>query len=163
MSYNLFLDYQNGRDVYANYGLGFPHHKIKLFHDIIRVLKGNGNCSVAIDELSVYWDSYSGVSKKDGTSDLKNLARQTRKRTVKLYYTAQTFIDVHRSLRRITQNVLVTRKLHLNLQECFDEFCYKDHLISITNLKIGIEKIYPVNERIFELYNSDEVVELDKD
>lgn len=171
-TWNLLLDAQNGRKIYANYRLYFERiisnlngnkpRYISSFHELLSILTNMEDVSMGLDELSVYFDCYSGVSKKAGTWYLKNFGRQTRKRTVKLYYTAQSFGDVHRSMRIITDKIYVLRKLHPNMDECTDEFCYGEHLLEVTEVKTGAYNVYQVPTWLFQIYNSDEIIEFDE-
>lgn len=159
----LYMDYLGGATIYSNYNLFFPHKKITGFKMLLKVLKEVRNASIAIDEMHVYFDAYGGVSKKSGGWFLKEFGRQTRKREVKMYVTAQSFADIHKSIRRIMIKVWITRKLHYDYQECTKEGCRVSHILEITDIKTGIIKHYKVNPKIFDLYNSDEIVEWEEE
>ncbi len=162
MTWNMYLDQLNNRTLFSNYHLEFPFKYVKSFHELLEILKNIDNVSMALDELSVYFDCYQGVSKHSGTWFFKNFARQTRKRTVKLYYTAQSFGDVHRSIRVVTDKIYVLRKLHECGDECIDEFCLDQHWLEVTEAKSGISNIYEVPLSLFDMYDSDEIVEFDE-
>jgi len=163
LTHSLFLDYQAGNMIYSNYELKFPHEKITGFKHLLKILKSVRNCSIALDEVHVYFDAYSGVSKKSGGWFLKEFGRQTRKRSVKMYVTAQSYADIHKSIRRILIKTWITRKLHMDYSECTHEGCIKPHILEINDVKTGLIKHYKVNPKIFELYNSDEIVEWEDD
>jgi hypothetical protein len=126
---------------------------------LIKILREMNNVVVLMDELHVYFDAYSGVSKKTGTWYLKEFLRQTRKRNVKFYFTSQTFMDVHKSIRRLCHKLWLTEKLHPNFSPCYDDFCYNEHIQKITDVMTGTYKYFKVNPNIFKLYDSNEIVE----
>jgi hypothetical protein len=170
----LFLDWKNGRKIFSNYELKFPHEKIYSFNQLIRLMdeEGKNNISLSIDEMPIYFDSYMRPSKKDGTANFKNFVRQTRKRGVKLYYTSQTFADVNKSLRRVTHKIFMTRKFDIledgSLLLCERDDCYDDHVLELTEHQVRGEYLIPVSEpiyipvfpEIFDLYDSEEIIDI---
>lgn len=189
MTLMLYLDALNGRELYANYQLfGIPYQPIQNIQQLIKAMESaEKGLSVGLDELHAFFDAYDRPSKKDGTKDLKKMIRETRKRSVNLYYTAQSFFDIHLSVRRVTHKVYVTEKFdwfrdnagNLTLITCEDDQCYgkfgHNHIIGITPHKvIGGELVpmeynadgtpftqyLPVIPEIFNRYDSDELVGL---
>lgn len=166
------LDRLQGRKIFANYSLSIPYTPIKSFEQLIEVMETEGyNITILLDEISVYFDAYDRPSKKDGSKDFKNFVRQTRKRGVKLYYTAQSFWDINLSIRRVTHRILLTQKYDITrdgLLLCQSDRCYKPHVVEITDCKPyrddvipKREPIYlPVNIKIFDMYNSEELIGL---
>ena len=155
----LYTDFKAGNTIYSTYELGFPHKKITCMGSLIKILKEMKNVSIGMDEMHVFFDAYGGASKKTGTWYLKEFVRQTRKRNVRFYFTSQTFNDVHKSIRRMIHTLFITEKLHPDMSVCLDDSCHEDHLLHITHAFTGDEMYFKVNKNIFELYNSDEVVE----
>ena len=159
MTHCLYSDFLNGYKIFSTYGLNFPHTKLTCMGSLIKILKECKNVSIGMDELSVYFDAYAGVSKKTGTWYLKQFIRQTRKRGVKFYFTAQTFDDIHKSIRRMCHEVWVSEKLDINMKPCISDGCHAAHIQKITNVKTGLTRYVMVNPEIFTLYDSDEIVE----
>jgi len=162
------MNYENGEEIYSNYSLGFPYTPISSFLDLIDELDQRRGVTVLLDELSMYFDAYMPPSKKDGTSAFKGFARQTRKRSVKIYYTAQTFMDIHKSIRRVTQNVYTVRKLHTDFKLCISDTCREPHILEITRNVIIEENLFPITKpkyfnvipEIFDIYDSEEIIEI---
>lgn len=160
MTWNLFEDFKNNRKIYSNYKLSFSNNYIKSFKELIEILKTVKDCSIAIDEFHSYFDAYLGVSKNTGTWFIKNFARQTRKSYVKFYYTATVLNDIHPSILRVTDRVYAVKKYHVDGKECLDQFCYDQHFLFVKELKTKIQNVYKVPLKIFELYNSDEIIDI---
>lgn len=163
------LDYYNGLEIYANYGLEIPHKKIHSIKELMYKMDSlDSNIVLAFDELGIWFDSYCRPSKKDGTSMLKNFARQTRKRNVKMYYTAQTFFDINKSLRKITSKIYIIKKLHEDFTECIDDECHEQHIAEITPVRANNNEIEPIGhpvyiripKEIFDVYNTNELIDI---
>ena len=163
MTWNLYLDYMNGMDIYANYDLKFKHKKIHGFSELLAILSEVENCSIALDELHVFMDAYSGVSKKSGTWYLKEFGRQTRKRGVKVYLTAQCYMDIHRSIRRILLKAWETKKFDLNGAPCYDDQCHQPHILRILDIKSTVEKFYYTQPEIYEMYDTNQIIQWEDD
>lgn len=159
------LDHQMGRPIYSNYDLSIPHKEVYSIDDLVSKFPDMSGATVCIDELGVWWDCYTNPKEKDGTQAFKNFSRQVRKRGIKLYFTAQDFYDIPRSLRKVTQYVYITRKLHNDYQECQSDSCIKDHILEITpcyqtgnKLMLGSPLFYHVDKRIFKIYNTHQII-----
>ena len=159
LTWNLYLDYKAGMKIYANYPLKFPYTQLKGFGSILEILKNENNIAIGIDELHTYMDCYSPPSKKSGGWQFKELARQTRKNTVKLYVDAQSYADVHKSIRRVLFKVWLTRKLDMHYQPCYDDYCHQPHIIEVFDVKTNKTVYYPMPLEIFDLYDTSAVVE----
>jgi len=158
MTYCLYMDYQAGATIYANYYLNFPFKQLKNFEMLVEALDDLYDVSVGLDELHVLFDAYSGVSKETGTWYLKEFVRQTRKRRVKVYITAQNFMDIHKSIRKMLHHVWVSKKLHADFSTCENDMCHETHIQEISNYKNHEVRYFEVNPQIFKLYDSDELI-----
>ena len=162
------LDYLNGMKIYSNYGLEIPHTKIHSIRALMTEIDELNNVVLAFDELGVWFDAYSRPSDKDGTKVLKNFARQTRKRNIQMYYTAQTFFDINKSLRKITHKIYLIKKFHGDFTECIDDECYEQHLAQITPVRMYNNVLCALREPIyirippiiFDLYNTNELINI---
>lgn len=160
------LDFLNNRNIYSNYNLnGIIYNKIYSFKHLVSLMEKMKNATCCIDEFSALWDCYSNPSKKDGTSDFKNFARQARKRELKIYYTAQTYSDIPKAIRKVTQYVYLVRKFHENGAECTLEQCYVPHILGIyplipdkTGYTLGTPIYYKMNPELFKYYDTNELI-----
>lgn len=160
-------NFEMGEEIYSNYTLGFPYTPITNFNELIEELDQKRHVTVLLDELSMYFDAYMPPSKKDGTSAFKGFARQTRKRGIKVYYTQQTPLDVHKSLRRVTNIWYTTTKLHTDFTPCTDDECRLPHILKMENNIMTEEGLFPVTTKyynvvpeIFDIYDSEEIIEI---
>jgi len=166
MTLMLYLDHLNGREIKANYWLGFPHEPVDSLNELLYKLDDMNNASIGADELSAWFSNYDRPSNKDGTREIVKFGRQTRKRGVKMYFTAQSWYDVNKALRRITHNIYVTAKYHPDFTLCYDDDCRKPHLLGITPCRavdddlipLGPEQFYPVIPEIFEVYDTEQII-----
>jgi len=160
-------NYEMGEEIYSNYTLGFPYTPITNFNELIEELDQKRNVTVLLDELSMYFDAYMPPSKSNGTSAFKGFARQTRKRGIKIYYTQQTPLDVHKSLRRVTNAWYTTSKLHSDFQLCTCDECREPHILKMDNNVMREEGLFPINTKyynvvpaIFDMYDSEEIIDI---
>lgn len=185
----LIIDAMKGRDLFANYKLiDVPYQPIQNIQQLISAMAdGKRGLSIGLDELHAFFDAYDRPSKKDGTKDLKTMIRETRKRSVNLYYTAQSFFDIHLSVRRVTHKVYVTKKYDhvidpsgdVLLIPCEDDQCKgkfgHGHIIGVTPHRVVGGDLIPLNveadgtpvttymhviPEIFNRYDSEELVGL---
>jgi len=168
MTLNAYMNYKNGSKIFSNYTLNFPYEQIYSLSELSKDLDSLNNATVLIDEIPVYFDQYMKPSKKNGTSAFKNFARQTRKRSVKMYCTAQSFNDINLSLRKVIGTIWLTRKLHPDYSLCENDKCHKPHIIEIETVRAmynGLRPLreptyFPVSPEVFKLYNTDEIIEI---
>lgn len=162
----LYEDFKNNREIYANYTLKYLEYThIYGLHELIDMLPTMNNCTIAIDELGVWWDCYEKPSKDNGTSDLKDFSRQVRKRGVKLNYTAQSFFDIPNALRKVTQYIYRCRKLHTDFTLCTSDECYKEHIAELTPMfvstsgyMLGKPTFFKVDVNIYNIYDTYEII-----
>lgn len=159
-------DYKIGYNLFSNYSLnGIPYIKYNSLQELVRLLPKFYNCSVSCDELQAYWDCYETPKKSDGTKDIKNFARQVRKRDVNFYYTSQTFSDIPNALRKVTQDIYMCSKYHDDGTLCNSEKCFKHHWVCLTPLypnksgfELGNSIMYELDTRIFDVYDTNEII-----
>ena len=167
------LDHRAGRRIYSNYKLiGIPYEPITDMQHLNKLMDEEGyNISIFMDEMQVYFDAYDRPSKKDGTKDFKNFVRQTRKRGVKLWMTAQSFSDINKSIRRVTHKVYVTAKYDITQQGliiCESDKCRAPHMLELTECKVFEEQLFPMRAPvyipvipdIFNMYDTEELIGL---
>lgn len=158
MTLNGYLNFLNGSKVFANYKLNFPFTKIESFNQLLSILQNTYNVTVLLDEFHIYLSGYDGISRKNGSYEIIEFAKQTRKRKVSVFMTGQSIIDVHKSLRRLMIRTWLTRKLHENYLECYSESCRLPHILEISELQTLKQKYLKVVPEIFNLYNTEEVL-----
>ena len=99
--------YKKGYKIYSNIKLNrkiFPSYEMVSLKQIVDWVKGDVQLKKAVlilDEVHVYIDSRSGMSKKNVI--LSYFVLQTRKRDVRLLYTTQFIDQVDKRLRQPTE------------------------------------------------------------
>lgn len=91
-----------GKTIYSNYNLTFPFKPITddFFMDFMNPKWNLHDCILIVDELTVHMDARCSMSKKNKMYSYFIL--QSKKRNVKLYFTAQVFRQVDLRLRNHT-------------------------------------------------------------
>jgi len=184
MVYLAMLDYLNGRKIRANFKLkGIEYdHLFSLNQTVVKMREGNGETDIdgdligdtdstyIIDELSTWISCYERPNQKNDGLALMNMAKQTRKMDIKLYYTSQTYGKIPKFLRELTHKIYVVSKCHYEngqYVKCEKDDCYQIHYIAIReciNQGDGLiqpkpTKFFRLPVQIFDMYNTYEVVE----
>ncbi len=156
---------KKGKTVYTNFHINkkaIPkkyHSKIKLLDsDFFKNYKDFKlyNCALFIDEIYVYIDSRSSMSKRNILWSY--FINQTRKRDVDLYFTTQFFRQVELRLRENTE-IFIFPQIIKQKNDIFivnKIFSYGDTL-----KKIGRE-VFKGND-YFDVYDTDEIISFDDD
>jgi hypothetical protein len=164
-------DYLDGADVYANYGLHFKgKNKTKVLTDaFFRNYEKFPiyDAVLCMDELSMYYSSRRSFSKQN--LQLKPFILQTRKRTLKLYYTAQQMRLVDVNIRENTDGfyyceIWVSRQGSLFIRKT-ENWKHKEgdtYVLKYTylNKKWQLKKSGSLHraERFFNLYDTHEII-----
>lgn len=106
MTVEAYKYYKRGFRVFSNYHLAFPHTKLtkKVFMGLIEDPESLQNAVICLDEMHIWIDSRSSMSKKNKL--ITYFLLQTRKRDVRLLATTQHLHQVDKRLRD-TADVLV--------------------------------------------------------
>jgi len=159
MTVEAFKYYNKGMKIFSNYGLSFPHEKLtkKRFDTLIEEKEQLQNCVILLDEIHIWLDSRSSMSKKNKT--VTYFLLQTRKRNVRLLFTTQHFHQIDKRLRDTTDVIcyctnvtnkssLVTTDASFILQEFFFQY----------SKKRPRKKIIP-GHKYYCLYDTTEIVD----
>jgi hypothetical protein len=164
------LDYNNNRKIASNYVLDnkiIKSEQLKDVDDLLLYLFDNNNVTISLDELSSWFSCY--VSPKDESLYMAELAKQTRKLKQKIYYTAQYFEQVQRSIRVLTHkiyHVCKNHKIEGNYYPCYDDDCYELHYIGLQEMRSINDNLFPLSDmvyfqmpiEIFNIYDTHEVI-----
>lgn len=149
-AYKMFLE---GKTIYSNIHLNFPHtrYKVEDLQAWATDNKGITNLVLLIDEAHIYLDSRTSISKRNKI--ITYLLLQTRKISCDVYFTTQFFDQVDKRLRNLTDHII----------ECFT----KERTSGMFTLNIvytrknqGYSKkefVFYSND-IFKLYDTNEIV-----
>lgn len=171
MTYLGFLDFLNGRKIRANYKLkGIDYEYQPTLNQCVANMSEDHDATYLVDELSTWISCYERPSQKNDGLMLMNMAKQTRKLDIKLYYTAQTYRQIPKFLRVLTHKIYVIAKCHFidgQYKRCEKDDCFKEHYIAIREcIQQGEQLIQPkptvffkLPNEIFDMYNTYEVIE----
>jgi len=108
----LYKDDKKGIPVYANFHLKNIRHKLLDVMEILQMDKSKSdinNMSLAIDEITVFMDCRTSITKMNRL--ISYFILQTRKRNVTLYYTTQHFGMVDKRLINHTDIRIIAEKI----------------------------------------------------
>lgn len=167
MTYYLYQDYLNGKNIFTNYKTTFS--EVMTTQEIIEFilsLDDLTNISIAIDEIQKIMNSI-GTSAKD-VKFIENFISQSRKRKTDIYYATQRFKNVHNRIRVQTDTILQPVKRHytkINNQIYLGEICVLDNCDMQHIIEVRCEfphLLKPINyllcDKVGCLYNTDEIV-----
>lgn len=150
----IYKYYKLGYKIYSNVAFSFPHEKLTLA-DLIEYNQNDytlKDCVVVIDEAHIFLDSRTSYAKRNLV--ISYFLTQTRKKSVKLFYTTQKIHQIDKRLRENTDIII----------EC-SSFKIKDRLYIVQT------KIFTYDYRIvkkllyanpyFSLYDTNQVIRLE--
>lgn len=113
LTWRAMIAHNQGKTLYSNYKLGFPHYTI----DHPDQLEDIRNGFAALDELWLWMDSRA-------SGDQKNMFRakvlaKSRKRKIEIGYTAQNLMQIDKRIRNVTDTVYAPYLPH-NPEKCLD-------------------------------------------
>lgn len=146
LTYFAYRNWCKGKDIYSNYKLAFPHKFIGSVRQIDTMTQG----FFAGDELWLWLDSRCSISKKNKV--VSAILLKSRKRDVHICYTTQSFNQVDRRVRNITDFIAIPK---LNPRE---DVC---RVIVFTNPSLQPVKTYKfLTNPIFDLYDTTEEIDI---
>jgi len=158
----LLKDYLNGRKIYANFKLNnIKYEKLNIqdFLDSTNSEKFH-NCTIGIDEITLFMDCRRS-SRKENIA-ISTLLRQSRKRSLDIYYTAQNLDETDLRLVRYTSIFVIAQRLYAKYNDgkIRELENYRNYTIidvrkrqdNLTRINLDISKYY--NE-----YDTDEIIE----
>ena len=152
MAYLLHEFQKIDRTILANFKLSFPYKQI-TFEDIEN-FKPN-NCCLGLDELEIWLDCRSSMSKQNRI--ISYFILQTRKRYVDLFFTTQTFDQVEYRLRNQTNYVIDCEKI----AQLPDSCVFRYTIINKSNFKSKTFLLHAEQDK-FDLFDTEQVIEIPK-
>lgn len=137
MTYLLYEKYYvEGLKTYTNYKTLFSEYvSTEELGDVIFNNNDDNIKGIGIDEIQIFYDSYSRVSKKSKYFINVSLIQQSRKKNVDIFYTIQRLRDLEKRIRTQTDLYLVPVKYHADDSSvcCLDR-CKRDHYFVVYEL-----------------------------
>ncbi len=156
---------KKGKTIYTNFNINKKAID-KKYHNKINLLDAKFfknykdfklyNCALFLDEIYVYIDARSSMSKRNRLWSY--FINQTRKRDVDLYFTTQFFRQVELRLRENTEYFIFPQVIKQH-----NAIIINNKIYSYENtLKlIGVERF--VGNDYFNVYDTDEIISFDED
>lgn len=151
-TYLLFKKWTEGRDVYSNYKLEFDFIPVDNIEDIEAMSQG----VFGGDELWSWLDSR--TSKNGKNRAIASILLKSRKRGIDIYYTTQTFMQMDKRVRSIT-DFIVTPQMN-RLKTVCTAYWYNKNDVSFSNNPIPISRTRFLTKPIFPLYDTNEEVKI---
>lgn len=162
MTYLLYSQYDNkGYKTYTNYPKKYSvFKKTEELADVILNDNDREIKAVGIDEIQVFYDSYSKTSKKSKYFDNITLIQQSRKKNLDVYYTVQRLKDLERKIRSQTDFFLLPIKYHERTKKrCYIDRCKRnDHAFIVYDVGTGRKVANFRVKDIVDLYDQFSVV-----
>ena len=151
----LLKDFANGRKVFSNIRLrGIDYEHLNVL-DIM----GNENLtnvSILIDEITVFMDCRSSISKMNKI--LSYFILQTRKRNCTLYFTTQDFSMVDKRLMKYCEIQVLCSKVY-NSDGSDREGVHHYSIVDVRDIHdVKISRFYLDVRPYFDYYDTDEII-----
>lgn len=106
-------DYLKGRKIYANFKLNNIEYDKLNINDFLNTESSNKfkNCTIGIDEITLFMDCRRS-SRKENIA-ISTLLRQSRKRSLDIYYTCQNLDETDLRLVRYTSIFIIAQRCYI--------------------------------------------------
>lgn len=159
---NALIDYLHGRPIYSNFkifGIEYTPLVVQDFLSTETAYKYK-NATLLIDEITLFMDCRRS-SKKENIA-LSTLLRQSRKRSIHIYYTCQSFDEVDVRLITFTSVFVLANRVYRYTEEGrkieLDE--YREYTIIDSRMREENTTRLCLDIRpFFKYYDTDEIIE----
>ena len=154
LTYLAYKSYKNNLTVYSNYHLAFNYKPI-----ILNETFNYENCFIAFDEMHVYFDSRSSISRFNKI--FSYFVLQTRKRNVTLCCTAQLYSSLDKRVRNVADRIIWAEKTNNGFKYTITDGLQVKTILLPFNQAEKIYKLYDTKQIIHPL-GEDEKQQLNK-
>lgn len=161
MTYYLYQDFKEGRQVYTNYKTTFSE-QVTVKEIVDMVLEGEiQEASIGIDEIQIILNSIGTKAKVVNFVD--KMVSQTRKINTDIYYTTQRYTNIHKRLRVQTDRLIRPFKMcerNNKWKKCIKDRCKNRHIIIVkSEIPYQEKPIIALDAlKVGKLYNSNEII-----
>lgn len=164
----LYKHYKQGKKIYSNLNVKFPHEKITLSSLLSLNFQ---NATIGIDEAQQYLDCRTSSSKRNRI--ISYLIFQSRKRSVDIFFTSQQFHNLDIRLRNNADLIYyctALKKITKNDENVLRPATTQEieerniDLIKIKKFDIGLQIAYSFifnPKKYFTLFDTDEIIPLE--
>jgi hypothetical protein len=156
------IDHKNGRKIYANFHLkNIPYIPLNI-NDFLLTENADKfkNCTILIDEITLFMDCRRS-SRKENIA-ISTLLRQSRKRSIDIYYTCQNLDETDLRLSRYTSIFVIAQRcygydMNGSLKEIDN---YRQYIIIDTRQRTeNIKRMNMDISQYYDYYDTDEIIE----
>lgn len=157
MTVLLYLEYLEGKKIYTNYEVSFPHEILDV-DKLVRLDKSLENAVIGIDELHMICDARRHGKRQNIL--MSYFVLQSRHRSVNFYYTTQFDRQIDVRIRENTDINIVCENLYIDSDG--------DDLVDMFRIIIQDKRFMPITtyekfvygRYFFEMYNTDYIVDI---
>lgn len=155
-------DFQNGRKIYANFKMNNIEYEKLDINDFLNTENSEKykNCTLGIDEITLFMDCRRS-SRKENIA-ISTLLRQSRKRSLDIYYTCQNIDETDLRLMRYTSIFVIAQRLFAkhNDGKIREMENYRNYtIIDVRKRKDNITRINLDISKYYDDYDTDEIIE----
>ena len=156
------IDFANGRKIYSNIKLFGINYFPLVIEDFLNKDSSDKfkNCTLLIDEITLFMDCRRSNRKENIA--ISTLLRQSRKRSIDIYYTCQSLDETDLRLIRYTSIFVIAQRCYTktSIGEIKELENYRQYIIidsrkrkeNLTRVNMNISKYY-------DYYDTDEIIE----
>ena len=157
MTLLLYAEYKNGRKIYTNYEVNFPH-KILDVEKLVKLDIQLQNAVIGIDELHMICDSRRSGKKQNIL--LSYFVLQSRHRSIDLYYTTQFNGQVDKRIRENTDINIICENLFIDSDNDGNNDLFRIIVQDKRSMPIRLMEKVIYGQPVFNAYNSDHIVDI---
>ena len=159
---SLLKDYKKGRKIFANFKLNNVEYTQLDINDFLNKDDADKfhNCTIGIDEITLFMDCRRS-SRKENIA-ISTLLRQSRKRSLDIYYTAQNLDETDLRLVRYTSIFIIAQRLYAkhNDGKIREMENYRNYtIIDVRKRKDNVTRINLDISKYYDEYDTDEIIE----
>lgn len=159
---SLKKDFIRGRKIYANLKLKNIDYELLDINDFLNKDSSDKykNCTIGIDEITLFMDCRRS-SRKENIA-ISTLLRQSRKRSLDIYYTAQNLDETDLRLVRYTSIFVIAQRLYAKYNDGKMRELENYRNYTIIDTRMRTDNVTRINLDISKYYNdydTDEIIE----
>lgn len=156
------IDFANGRKIYSNIKLFGVEYTPLLIEDFLEKESSDKfkNCTILIDEITLFMDCRR--SHRAENIAISTLLRQSRKRSIDIYYTCQSLDETDLRLIRYTSIFVIAQRCYAktNNGDIKELENYRQYIIiDSRKRKENLTRVNMDISKYFNYYDTDEIIE----
>jgi len=158
----LLKDYKRGRKIFSNFKLNNIVYTPLDINDFLNKDDADKfhNCTIGIDEITLFMDCRRS-SRKENIA-ISTLLRQSRKRSLDIYYTAQNLDETDLRLVRYTSIFVIAQRLYAKYNDgkMREMENYRNYtIIDVRKRKDNVSRLNLDISKYYDEYDTDEIIQ----